>query len=152
MGISNEATQGEITFEDWNIVDAVFIYLVAFCKLWNSECLGATTKISGDFGINRDRNYTARFYIYIARQLAGALLLCALRHLFCKSRSRSQDGDTTPIVLNLTTLTPNCGKNCTKFQQILKNAPFLLYELFRLETLSSCKRPFYLRTMDWQVS
>jgi hypothetical protein len=53
------------TIEEWNVVDAVSFISWLFCKLWYSECLGATTKISGDFGINRDRNYTARFlYLY----------------------------------------------------------------------------------------
>lgn len=115
-----------------------------FCKLWNSECLGATTKISGDFGINRDRNYIARFYRYVARRMAGALLRCALWHFFyllkpvryvarlawllslcCKPRLGSQESDTTPIILNLTSLTPDSGKIWTKFQQLVKKAPLL---------------------------
>ncbi|OZY87559.1 hypothetical protein CBP51_11485 [Cellvibrio mixtus] len=31
-GVSDDATQGEHTFENWNIVDAVFMYLVAFLQ------------------------------------------------------------------------------------------------------------------------
>jgi hypothetical protein len=47
-------------------VEAVLFSFISwlFCKLWNSECLGATTKISGDFGINRDKNYIAILYLF----------------------------------------------------------------------------------------